>query len=188
LVFLGYTFSLNAWSDKVYGRIAALVPFVSRTTPEARPIPTPMPTAPLIERLKITLAPEIARRLVDVQAAGGRARIIIFNRGLFESGGAEVGTQAEPLIRKIALFLADQNGPFEVIGHTDNVPIRTLRFPSNWHLSKARADAVAAKMAPPLDARKLRVEGRADTEPLESNDTSEGRGQNRRVVIRLPLG
>jgi type VI secretion system protein ImpK len=187
LVFLGYTFSLNSWSDQVYGRIAALVPFAARTMPEARPAAAPLQTAPLIERLKITLAEEIARRLVDVQATGGRARIIIFNRGLFASGGAEVGPQAEPLIRKVALFLADQSGPFEVIGHTDNAPIRTLRFPSNWHLSKARADAVAARMAPPLDPGRMRVEGRADTEPLESNNTVEGRSQNRRVEIRLPL-
>ena len=78
-------------------------------------------------------------------------------------------------------------GPFEVTGHTDNVPIRTLRFPSNWHLSKARADAVAVMMAPPLLPSKLRVEGRADTEPLESNDAAEGRTQNRRVEVRLPL-
>ncbi|MFO1120406.1 MAG: type VI secretion system protein TssL, long form [Rhodospirillales bacterium] len=114
-------------------------------------------------------------------------RIIIFNRGLFPSGGAEVGPQAEPLIRKIALFLAERGGPVQVNGYTDNVPIRTLRFPSNWHLSKARAAAVAAMMAPPLDPARLRIEGRADNEPLESNDTAEGRSQNRRVEIQLPL-
>lgn len=187
LVFVGYTFSLNSWSDKVYGRIAALVPTAARPLPEQQSL-VPPAASPLVDRLRITLAEEISRRLVEVQAAGGVARIIVFNRGLFPSGGAEVGPQAEPLIRKIALFLADQTGPIDVTGHTDNVPIRTLRFPSNWHLSKARAAAVAAMMAPPLDARQLRVEGRSDTEPLESNDTAEGQSQNRRVEIRLPLG
>jgi type VI secretion system protein ImpK len=126
--------------------------------------------------------------LVDVQAAGGSARIIVFNRGLFPSGGAEVGPQAVPVIRKVALFLADQTGPFQITGHTDSVPIRTLRFPSNWHLSKARAEAVAALLAPPLRLGQLQTEGRADTDPLESNETVEGRNQNRRVEIRLPLG
>lgn len=187
LVFVGYTFSLNSWSDKVYGRIAALVPAAARPLPAPQPL-VPSAPSPLVDRLRITLAEEISRRLVEVQAAGGTARIIIFNRGLFPSGGAEVGPQAEPLIRKIALFLADRTGPIEVTGHTDNVPIRTLRFPSNWHLSKARAAAVAAMMAPPLDSGQFHVEGRADTEPLESNDTAEGRSQNRRVEIRLPLG
>lgn len=187
LVFLGYSFSLNSVSDKVYGQIAALVPLVPRTKPQDQSIAPRTSPSPLIERLRITLADEIARRLVDVRETGGMARIIIFNRGLFPSGGAEVGSQAEPLIRKIGLFLADQAGPFEVTGHTDNVPIRTLRFPSNWHLSKARADAVAVMMAPPLLPSKLRVEGRADTEPLESNDAAEGRTQNRRVEVRLPL-
>ena len=187
IVYLGYSFSLNSVSDKVYGQIAALVPLVPRTKPQDQSIAPRTSPSPLIERLRITLADEIARRLVDVRETGGMARIIIFNRGLFPSGGAEVGSQAEPLIRKIGLFLADQAGPFEVTGHTDNVPIRTLRFPSNWHLSKARADAVAVMMAPPLLPSKLRVEGRADTEPLESNDAAEGRTQNRRVEVRLPL-
>lgn len=186
VVFLGYSFSLNSRSDAVYGRIAALVPLSAQPRMEA-PLASPRPPPPLIERLRITLAEEISRGLVEVQPAGGTARIIIFNRGLFPSGGAELGPEVEPLIRKLALFLADQTGPFEVTGHTDNVPIRTLRFPSNWHLSKARADAVAAMMAPPLEASKLRVEGRADTEPLESNDAAEGRSQNRRVEIRLPI-
>jgi type VI secretion system protein ImpK len=126
--------------------------------------------------------------LVDVQASGGSARIIVFNRGLFPSGGAEVGPQAVPVIRKVALFLAEQRGPFRITGHTDNVPIRSLRFPSNWHLSKARADAVAALLSPQVRLGQLQTEGRADTDPLESNDTAEGRNQNRRVEIRLPLG
>jgi type VI secretion system protein ImpK len=186
LAFLGYSFSLNSLSDTVYGRMAALVPLAPRAKPEPQPI-APRQAPPLIERLRITLAEEVSRRLVDVQASGGSARIIVFNRGLFPSGGAEVGSPAVPVIRKIALFLADQTGPFQITGHTDNVPIRTLRFPSNWHLSKARADAVAALLAPPLSPRHLQIEGRADTDPLESNETAEGRNQNRRVEIRLPL-
>ena len=192
LAFLGYSFSLNSLSDAVYGRIAALMPLAPQATPQAPGQVKPQPVAPrqespLMERLRITLAEEIARRLVEVQASGGSARIIIFNRGLFPSGGAEVGSQAAPVIRKVALFLVDQTGPFQITGHTDDVPIRTLRFPSNWHLSKARADAVAALLAPPLSPRQLQIEGRADTDPLMSNDTTEGRNQNRRVEIRLPL-
>jgi type VI secretion system protein ImpK len=187
LAFLGYSFSLNSHSDAVYGRIAALMPLAARTKAEPQPFAARQ-VPPLIERLRVTLAPEISRRLVDVQAAGGSARIIVFNRGLFPSGGAEVGPEAVPVIRKVALFLADQTGPFQITGHTDNVPIRTLRFPSNWHLSKARADAVAALLAPPLRLGQLQTEGRADTDPLESNETVEGRNQNRRVEIRLPLG
>lgn len=188
LAFLGYSFSLNSLSDAVYGRIAALMPLAPQATARTKPQPVaPRQESTLMERLSITLAEEIARRLVDVQASGGCAQIIIFNRGLFPSGGAEVGSQAISVIRKVASFLADQTGPFQIIGHTDNVPIRTLRFPSNWHLSKARADAVAALLAPPLSPGQLQTEGRADTDPLMSNDTTEGRNQNRRVEIRLPL-
>src|SRR5512132_511660 len=186
LAFLGYSFSLNSVSDTVYGRIAALMPIAPQAKPKSQPI-APRQPPPLIDRLRITLAEEIARRLVDVQASGGSARIIVFNRGLFPSGGAEVGSPAVAVIRKIALFLADQSGPFQITGHTDDVPIRTLRFPSNWHLSKARADAVATLLAPPLSPGQLQTEGRAATDPLESNDTAEGRNQNRRVEIRLPL-
>lgn len=190
--FIGFSYSLNAKSDVVFTRIAQLVQPGSRPAPQPLPpalaAPAPTKTAGVVARLKATLAPEIAQRLVDVQDQGDAARIIIFNRGMFPSGSAEVGATFRDLIRKIAVFLAEQQGPFQVTGHSDNVPIRTLRFPSNWHLSKARAEAVAAILAETVSQPgALKVEGRADAEPLASNDTAEGRALNRRVEVRMPV-
>jgi type VI secretion system protein ImpK len=73
-----------------------------------------------------------------------------------------------------------------VVGHTDNVPIRTARFPSNWALSQARADAVQRVLAEAVaDPGRLTVEGRADTQPIASNADDAGRARNRRVEILL---
>ena len=81
------------------------------------------------------------------------------------------------------------DGPVLVAGHTDNVPLsgaRRMRFPTNWHLSQARAEAVAAVVGSRLKrADRIRAEGRSDTEPKASNDTAEGRAQNRRVDVTL---
>jgi type VI secretion system protein ImpK len=72
-----------------------------------------------------------------------------------------------------------------VIGHTDNVPIRTLRFSSNWELSKARAESVARLLAARVDPGRLAVDGVGDTDPIAPNDTPKGQARNRRVEIIL---
>ena len=72
-----------------------------------------------------------------------------------------------------------------MIGHSDDALIRTLRFPSNWELSTARAESVARLFATRVPGQRLRAEGRADTDPVESNDTPEGRARNRRVDVTL---
>ena len=74
-----------------------------------------------------------------------------------------------------------------VTGHTDDQPIRSLRYPSNWHLSQARADSVKALLAGTLKAERLRAEGHADTEPVDDNRTPAGRSRNRRVEVTLAV-
>jgi flagellar motor protein MotB len=74
-----------------------------------------------------------------------------------------------------------------VVGHSDNVPIRTARFPSNWELSRARAASIARELAREMsDSSRLRVDGLADTQPIASNATPEGRQRNRRIEIIVP--
>ena len=72
-----------------------------------------------------------------------------------------------------------------ITGHTDNQPIRTLRYPSNWHLSQDRADAVKAELAKTVKPDRLRAEGRADSESVADNATPAGRTKNRRVEVTL---
>jgi type VI secretion system protein ImpK len=104
---------------------------------------------------------------------------------LFESGRAEIAPSEKPLVESVARALQQLTGRVLVTGHTDNVPIRTLRFPSNWQLSKSRAEAVRALLAQTVAPERLTAEGRADTQPLVPNDTPEHRARNRRVEITL---
>ncbi len=92
-----------------------------------------------------------------------------------------------PLLERIARALAVVPGRVVVLGHTDNQPInRAGRFPSNWDLSRERAKAVVADLAASgPDASRFSSEGRADSEPIASNSTAEGRARNRRVEIVL---
>jgi type VI secretion system protein ImpK len=76
-------------------------------------------------------------------------------------------------------------GQVDVIGHSDNVPIRTFRFPSNWELSRARAESVARLLAAGIGPARVRADGRGDSEPVAANDTPQGRAKNRRVEITL---
>ena len=66
-----------------------------------------------------------------------------------------------------------------------NIPIRTIRFPSNWELSKARAESVARLIAARIGPARVRYDGRGDSEPVTPNDTPQGRAKNRRVEITL---
>lgn len=183
LVFLVLNLKLNEDSDRVYAEIASLIPQSS-----AWQAPVIQPKADgLAARLRVTLAPEIREGLVDVRDLGQSVNIILFNRGLFPRGGAEIGSDFLPVVRKVGLFIQDNDlrGPITVVGHTDNLPIRTLRFPSNWHLSEARAEAVVRVLESSIPASTLRAVGRADGEPIAPNDTEAGRTQNRRVEIRI---
>ena len=72
-----------------------------------------------------------------------------------------------------------------VTGHTDNQPIRSLRFPSNWHLSQSRAEAFRNLLAERVEIGRLRAEGRADAEAVADNATPAGRAKNRRVEVTL---
>ncbi len=73
-----------------------------------------------------------------------------------------------------------------MLGYTDNQPVRTVNFPSNFALSNARAQAVRAALAKPIgDAARLTAEGRADADPVAPEHHAEGREQNRRIDIML---
>jgi len=104
----------------------------------------------------------------------------------FKSGSATVNTAYHPLLERIAEALKTEPGHVQVTGHSDNIPIHTLRFPSNWHLSQARAEAVAELLAAATGTPgRFTAEGRADAEPVADNRTPEGRARNRRVEITL---
>ena len=91
----------------------------------------------------------------------------------------------QPVLDKVGRSLASIPGSVLISGHTDSVPIRSARFPSNWHLSRDRADAVLAYLSRTVPRSRMQAEGRAETEPIASNETPQGRADNRRVEINL---
>jgi chemotaxis protein MotB len=147
------------------------------------------------ERLVSALRREIADRDVALEQASRRLTVSIVDRVLFPSGQATLTPEGEPVIDRIATVLAGlPHAHILVEGHTDNVPISPAlqaRFPSNWELSTARAAEVVRRLIlkAGIPPERLRVAGRADTEPVAANDTEDGRRRNRRIeIILLPDG
>jgi type VI secretion system protein ImpK len=106
--------------------------------------------------------------------------------GMFASGQADVQPRFVSLLERIGAALREEPGASQVLGHSDNVPIRTARFPSNYALSTARAQAAMAIILRELrDPGRISAEGRAEAEPIAPNTTPEGREANRRIEVVL---
>ncbi|QFU00078.1 Motility protein B [Halomonas sp. THAF5a] len=123
---------------------------------------------------------------VSVAEGKGGITLRIDNNLLFASGQARLTRRGEGVLQGLVATLRDFDGRISVEGHTDNVPIATRRFPSNWELSTGRAISVLRHLVKSgLSESRLRAIGYADTQPLESNDSREGRAANRRVELLL---
>jgi type VI secretion system protein ImpK len=137
-------------------------------------------------RLAQLLAPEIQAQQVAVKDLNLESIVTLLGEGVFESGSAVPTGRAVDLLRRITAALDQVEGQVIVTGHTDNVPTRTLRYATNFALSKDRAANVKGLMEGMLkDGKRISAEGKGDTEPVAPNDTAEGRAQNRRVEITL---
>lgn len=105
---------------------------------------------------------------------------------LFDSGQALLTDQGREVLGRLREILVTFEGDISVEGHTDSIPIATPRFPSNWELSSGRATAVLRYLTElGLPGERLRAVGYAETRPLGSNATAEGRAANRRVELLL---
>jgi len=183
-LYIAFSFSLGSLSDPVARDLAQLKvaePAAASTTGAARPV-TMLPAPRMSEQLTA----EIARGEVAVTDAPGMSTIVVRSDRLFASGSARLEAGIEPVIRRIAEALERVPGTVLVTGHTDDVPIRTARFPSNWELSTERAASVVKLMAGEIkDPARLRAEGLADSAPVTPNDSAANRARNRRVTIIL---
>lgn len=180
--YLFFSFSLNEGSDGIAFaklRAPAYVPPVKVTAAPPKPVPP---------RFSKFLAEEIKQGLVTVRDEANQSLVSIRGDGLFASGSVQVKDEYVPILMRIADALNDVRGPVTVIGHTDSVPTRTIRFPSNWHLSKERAESVVKLISPKLtDPKRIAAEGRGDTEPVAANDTPANRALNRRVEVLVTV-
>jgi len=146
------------------------------------------------DRLVAALQDEVSQKDIALHQAKEKLTVTILDRVLFPSGQATLTPEGERLIEKVGAILAKVPGQRVLIeGHTDNVPIGaplSMRFPSNWELSSARAAEVVKYLISraQLSPQQLSAVGRADTSPVASNTTEEGRRFNRRIeIIVLPL-
>jgi chemotaxis protein MotB len=129
--------------------------------------------------------------MVEISAASGEVRLEINDAILFDPASAELKREGASVLDRLASVLGTQGGTIAVEGHTDDRPIATAKFQSNWELSTARASTVTRYLiAHGVSPERLRAVGLADTQPREANDTPEGRARNRRVsiVMFLPRG
>lgn len=138
-------------------------------------------------RLRPLLENEIARKLVSVTDESDRSTVTILGDGLFESGSAQIQNQYYPVLAAVGQALNSVDGPVVVTGYTDDKPIQSLEFPSNWHLSQGRADAVKQILLNYMQSgnNRIRSEGRGSTDAVAPNDSPENRAKNRRVEITL---
>jgi chemotaxis protein MotB len=131
----------------------------------------------------------IERELIVVRRHGLWVEVEIRTDILFPSGVATLSPSALDVLEQLAATLEPFPNPIRVEGHTDNVPINTRAFPSNWELSSARAASVVHLfMKAGLEPARLAVIGLGEHRPIQSNDTAEGRNANRRVVLVILSG
>lgn len=136
------------------------------------------------------LAKEINQKMISTRHDNGRIVIQFQDNVAFFSGSAELNQEFLPVISKLSATLEKHNaeiGEIMVAGHTDNLPIKTTLYRSNWELSTARAVTVIDALLKHgnIDPDKLFAAGFADTHPLVANDSEENRSMNRRVEIHL---
>jgi type VI secretion system protein ImpK len=194
LIYLLFNFSLARRSDFAFAQLTGLPPqtpmLVARAVAAPVTPPPPAAAAPapssIATKLRTFLAPEIKEGLVSVFEDAQSVTVRLTNRNMFASGAAELSPSYGPLLQRIGDALQGETGEVVVQGYTDNQPIRTVRFPSNFQLSQARAEAVARQLAARLsDPKRVRPEGKADAAPIAPNTTPDGRQQNRRTEIVL---
>lgn len=186
LLYIGFAYRLSGYGDDIAALLPAAAPVTLVRIAPVQPPPPALVAARFEPSAQLFLPEERAKGLIDVAEQPDVVLVRIRGDGLFASGSAELTPQFVPLVERIAAALAGRDGRVTVIGHTDNVPIKTARFPSNFELSRSRAEAVAQILAGQLGPdRQLTVEAAADTRPIVENSTPEGRARNRRIEIVL---
>lgn len=179
---------------EAHSKTPPLVPGGAATN--AAPIALPVPTEheETMEDIERHLSKFLAEQIasggippgsVTLQMTAEGLVISLHEAGFFASGSAEIRAQSIPTLTRLADKLPA--GPLRIEGHTDNVPIHTLQYATNWELSTARATAIARLLLSTghIDPANVAAAGYAEYHPITSNATEAGRAQNRRVDIIL---
>lgn len=139
----------------------------------------------LQQELEHALAPEISRHEVALRRVPDGLVISLREVGFFESGSAQLRATSVPAFDRIASLLSEREYRVRIEGHTDNVPIHTAQFASNWELSTARSTELVRLLIEKhgFVPGRLAAAGYAEFHPIASNGTTEGRALNRRVDV-----
>ena len=124
---------------------------------------------------------------LKVEIRENRMIIALGDKILFDPGKTDLKPEGKDALKQVSEVLKDlQNRNFQVAGHTDNIPIKSQKFRSNWDLSTARAvEVVNFMISSGLDGKRLSAAGYADMSPVAPNDTTENKARNRRIEITL---
>ncbi|HBA66034.1 MAG TPA: flagellar motor protein MotD [Methylococcaceae bacterium] len=138
------------------------------------------------EQMSEVLAPFIEKDLVAVKKHDFWIELEMNSELLFASGEAELSPKALPVLKKVSEIVRRMPNVINVEGHTDTVPISTVKFPSNWELSSARATSVVREFVNEgIAPSRLSAVGYGEFHPIADNNSEAGRFQNRRVVVVL---
>lgn len=138
----------------------------------------------MADAVQKAMGPLIDRKMIVVRKSELMLEVEIRTDILFASGSAQVDDRAQPILAQLAAILRPFPNALRIEGHTDNVPIHTGMFASNWELSAARAASVVHLfMEQGVDPQHMSVEGFGEYRPAGNNDTVEGRNRNRRVIL-----
>ncbi|MBW7931421.1 MAG: flagellar motor protein MotD [Gammaproteobacteria bacterium] len=142
----------------------------------------------LADQVELAMAELIEKNLVTVTRKPLWVEVEIKTDILFPSGSAQIQPEAVDILGRIASILEPLGSPIRVEGHTDNQPIRTLQFPSNWELSAARAGRIVRLFEERgIGPERMSVAGQGEYQPVADNATPEGRNRNRRVTVVLDM-
>ena len=135
--------------------------------------------------IEAVLAEEIKNKMVTVRLEQRGVVISLGENGMFDSGSVEIRPEGIVMLDSLATLFTTVGNHIRIEGHADNIPINTVRFPSNWELSSARGAAVLTRMIANygMSPELLSTSGYGEFRPVASNDTAEGRARNRRVDI-----
>lgn len=167
--------------------LAVLESHVPAPPPAAAPA-TEAPREPAPAAAPALEIPASVRERVQVATTPDTVNLIIKDEVLFDRGSADIKPEAHRVLDDIAALLARNAYSVSIEGHTDDLPIQTARYPSNWDLSVARATQVTRYLiGRGIDRQRLRAVGYADTRPLDAAATAEARARNRRVSLVVHL-
>ena len=132
-----------------------------------------------------TLEKELKRGLLEIETVKDEIVLRIREKGSFPSGSAKLQKSFYPVLRKIGKALNEVEGRIVVAGHTDNVPISTRKYSSNWLLSAARSATVVHHLIKigKLTSSRVQIRAHAENEPIAPNNSNQNRAKNRRVEI-----